>query len=99
AEQFPNSLDVSRPADARDRRQLIGADRQLLALQPFRPQNLGCLLNGCNDLCPGRASVSRTPRNVTLAGTRFCFPLRPLHILAPLCLLFELTAEFGLERF
>src|SRR5208282_3741874 len=53
-------------------------------LQPFRPQNLGCLLNGCKDLCPGRDSVSRTPRNVTLAGTRFCFPLRPLHILAPL---------------
>src|SRR5262249_30677994 len=34
-EQFPHALDVSRPADARGRWNLVGADRQPFTLQAF----------------------------------------------------------------
>ena len=48
---------------------------------------------------PAEIPFRERPEMLLSPGTRFCFPLRPLHILAPLCLLFELTVEFGLERF
>ncbi len=70
--------------DARCRWYPVGADRQPLALEPFSPQDHGCLLDGGNNLRASGETVSGTPHDLSPARPHPCFRFRTLHILAPL---------------
>src|SRR5262249_43972990 len=52
-EQFPHPLDLPRPAHTSERWDVVRSHRQPFTLQAFCPQDLGCLLDGRKDLCPG----------------------------------------------